>query len=362
MKLVVFGLTVSSSWGNGHATLWRGLIAALGRLGCETVFFERDQPWYAEHRDLTQPAGGRLVLYREWADVADQAAREVRAAGAAMVTSYCPDAQAAARLAQHEGRTSVFYDMDTPITLARLGAGERVDYVPEGGFGGFDLVLSYAGGPALDGLRTLGASRVAPLYGHVDPAVHAPVARSGPRADLSYIGTYAADRQSALETLFVAPAARLPDRRFALAGSGYPQDFPWSDNIWFLRHLPPADHAAFYAASRLTLNVTRGEMARVGWTPSGRLFEAAACGTPVLSDRWPGLEAFFTPGEEILTASTTEDAMAAIALSDAELSRVGQAARARVLSAHTSDHRAAELLTLLEAPRRPVAAERMAVG
>lgn len=349
MKLVVFGLTVSSSWGNGHATLWRGLMRALADLGCEVVFFERNQSWYAEHRDMAEPPGGRLVLYEHWGEVAGLAAREVREADAAVITSYCPDAQVACDLVLGSGRTAVFYDMDTPVTLAQIRDGRTPDYVPAIGFADFDLVLSYAGGAALDGLRALGARDARPLYGHVDPLVHFRVpAEDRYRADLSYIGTYAADRQPALESLFVEPARRRPDRTFVLAGSGYPQDFPWSDNVWFVQHLPPPEHAAFYSSSRLTVNVTRADMAQTGWTPSGRLFEAAACACPVLSDRWPGLEAFFEPDREILVASTPAEALAALDRSPEELARIGEAARERALAEHASAHRAAELLAMLQ--------------
>ncbi|MBW3559952.1 MAG: glycosyltransferase [Proteobacteria bacterium] len=351
MKLVVFGLTVSSSWGNGHATLWRGLIRALARRGHRVVFFERDVPYYARSRDLRELPGAELVLYADWDAVRSRAACEVREADAAMVTSYCPDARAAAALVQGGRGASVFYDLDTPVTLARLDQG--VPYLPLDGLGGFDLVLSYTGGAALEALRDeLGARRTAALYGHADPEVHRPAPASGPRADLSYIGTYAQDRQAALEALFIAPARERPDHRFVLAGASYPADFPWTNNIWFKRHLPPAEHPAFFAASRMTLNVTRRDMALMGWAPSGRLFEAASCGTAVLSDRWPGLDAFFEPGREILIAERTEDALAALDRSDAELARIGEAARERLLAEHTSDHRAGELLGLLERAKR----------
>ena len=352
MRLVVFGLSVSSSWGNGHAVLWRALIAALLADGHRVSFFERDVAYYAEHRDLhALPEGSELVLYRDWADVLPRARRALAEADAGLVTSYCPDALPATDLVLGS-RVPVrcFYDLDTPVTLARLAAGEPVEYVGPEGLGGFDLVLSYTGGGALDALRDrLGARRVAPLYGSVDPAMHRPAAPD-PRFDaaLSYLGTYADDRQAALERLFIEPARRRPDARFAIGGAQYPQDFPWTPNIWFVRHLPAAEHPAFYAASRLTLNVTREAMARSGWCPSGRLFEAAACGVPILSDCWDGLEAFFEPGREILLARTTEDALAALDLSDAELAAVARRARERCLSEHTAARRARELVAALE--------------
>ncbi|MBX5462757.1 MAG: glycosyltransferase [Steroidobacteraceae bacterium] len=350
MKLTIFGLTLSSSWGNGHATLWRGLVRALGRAGHEVVFFERDVPYYAQHRDLPSIPDGTLVLYAQWDDVLPVARRHLAASDAVIITSYCPDAIAATRLLDEARGLRVFYDLDAPVTLARLSRGERVDYIPEDGLSAFDLVLSYTGGAALDGLRDrLGARHVAPLYGHADPAVHCP-AQVVPRyrADLSYLGTYASDRQRALEELFIEPARRCREQRFVIGGSGHPPEFPWVENVWFVRHVAPPEHAAFYSSSRLTLNVTRADMAAMGFCPSGRLFEAAACGTPVLSDTWEGLDSFFTPGEEILLARTREDAIAALELPPGELARIAMAARQRVLDEHSSAHRVRELLSLLD--------------
>ena len=358
MHLVIFGLTVSSSWGNGHATLWRGLIGALARAGHRVTFLERDVPYYAAHRDLATLPGGELVLYERWADALPRARAALAGADVAMVTSYCPDAVDAARLVADAPGTGgrllrTFYDLDTPVTFARLDAGARVDYLPPEGLGAFDLVLSYTGGAALDALRTrLGARRVAPLYGSVDPDVHRPAAaRADWRCALSYLGTWAADRQAAVDALLLAPARARPDARFVIAGSQYPADFPWTPNLWYLAHLPPADHAAFYASSRLTLNVTRGAMAAMGWCPSGRLFEAAACGVPILTDRWDGLDAFYAPGDEILVARDTDDALAALDLDDATLAAVARRARERTLAEHTADRRAAELVAALEATR-----------
>jgi spore maturation protein CgeB len=362
MKLVIFGLTVSSSWGNGHATLWRGLLRALAGRGCHTVFFEHDVQYYAANRDLWEIPGGELVFYADWQDVKAQARDYLADADVAMITSYCPHGIEATDLVLDARRPlRVFYDLDTPVTLSRLGRGESISYIGPHGLGGFDLVLSYTGGGALDQLRTcLGAQRVVPLYGHVDPAVHrwvAPAERY--RADLSYLGTYSDDRQAALEALFVEPARRRPDRRFLIGGAQYPPEFPWAANIFFTRHLPPDEHPAFYSSSRLTLNVTRRAMAEQGWCPSGRLFEAAACGTPILSDCWPGLDAFFAPGSEILTATDTAETVRALDLTDLELRRIGENARARVLDQHTAEHRAAELVALFDQAAHRDAGTRM---
>jgi spore maturation protein CgeB len=349
-KLVVFGLTVSSSWGNGHATLWRGLISALARRGWRTVFFERDVPYYAENRDLHVLPEGALVLYDDEAELGRRARIELADADVAMVTSFCPDGLLATDLVATAPRPiRIFYDLDTPVTLAGLGSASTAAFIGPRGLADFDLVLSFTGGAALDGLRTrLRAKRVFPLYGHVDPDLHRPAApRPEFAADLSYLGTYADDRQAQLEILMLEPARRAPGGRFVIAGAQYPREFPWGENIFFVRHLPPVDHPAFYASSRLTLNVTRRPMAAMGWCPSGRLFEAASCGAAILTDRWPGLEDFFEPGKEIFPAGTSDEAMALLDLPDEELSRIGMRARDRVLADHTSARRAAELETIL---------------
>ncbi len=351
MKLVIFGLTVSSSWGNGHATLWRGLCNALGRDGHEVTFFEHDVPYYANHRDLVFPDKYKLVLYSSWADAESLTKSAVADSDAAVVTSYCPDALAACNLVLGSKALKVFYDLDTAVTLQNFRAAGSVDYIPSYGLGDFDLVLSYVGGRALAELiDLLGAKRVAPLYGSVDPEVHRPVSPSSHYdSDLSYLGTYAADRQNTLQTLFLDPAQRLPQRKFMLGGAQYPDDFPWNENVWFVEHVPPPEHPAFYSSSRATLNVTRSAMASFGHCPSGRLFEAAACGTPVISDSWDGLDEFFKPGQEIIVASSADDVVNAIQLDREELQQIGKAARERVFNAHTAEHRSREFVGLVEA-------------
>src|SRR5436190_4187959 len=242
MKIVIFGLSVSSSWGNGHATLWRGLCSSLASRGHRVVFFERDVPYYAAHRDLDELRGGMLYFYPDWNSVLPKAVEELSDADVGMVTSYCPDGIAASDLVLSSAAAMrVFYDLDTPVTLRRLGSGERVDYIGPRGLQDFDLVLSYTGGRALDNLQQrLGARRVAPLYGHVDPSVHRPATpRDCYAADLSYLGTYAEDRNAALRSLFVDAARRLPDLRFVIGGSMYDGAFPWQANINFVRHVPP---------------------------------------------------------------------------------------------------------------------------
>lgn len=335
-------------------------MRALHARGHQIVFFERDQPYYAAHRDADSFPWCELVLYSDWRRIQPRARRELSGADAAMVTSYCPDGVAASDLAlESAAGIKSFYDLDTPVTLAALNAGREVPYIGPRGLQDFDLVLSYTGGEALEQLRTrLGARRTAPLYGSVDPEAHYPVeADARYRADLSYLGTYAEDRQAALQALFVEPARRLPDLRFVMGGALYPHDFPWTPNTFFLRHVPPSDHPTFYCSSHITLNVTRGAMASMGYCPSGRLFEAAACGTPILSDWWEGLDEFFTPGREILVARGVEDAVAALRAPRERLEEIARAARERVLASHTAEHRAMELEAHLARAQTSMATE-----
>ncbi|CAN5219706.1 glycosyltransferase [soil metagenome] len=352
MRIVIFGLTVTSSWGNGHATTWRALLAALERAGHEATFFERDVPYYAAARDLPHPPFCSLELYEDWAAVLPRALSAIREADIAIVTSFCPDGVAAGDLVlESAAGVKVFYDIDTPRTLEDLADAGHASttgarYVEARQIPGYDLYLSFTGGPTLRELeRRWRARRAVALYCSVDPALHRPVPPAESlRCALGYLGTYSADRQAALERLLLRPAERLPHERFVVAGSSYPEDQAWPRNVALRPHLPPAEHASFYCANRVTLNVTRAAMARVGYSPSVRLFEAAACGTPLLTDDWPGLADLFTHGAEILVAQTTEDALAALGRSDEELRRIAAAARERVLTQHTADARARELV------------------
>jgi spore maturation protein CgeB len=351
MRIAIFGLTVSSSWGNGHATLWRGLCSALAEAGHSISFFEKDVPYYRTHRDLGQPGGYALQLYSEWTEIQPRVESAVKECDCAIVTSYCPDARPAADLILENSKLfSIFYDLDTPVTLNALGREGTVDYIPSYGLEPFDLVLSYTGGNALGELENrLGAKRVAPLYGSVDPSTHHPVPTDERFAsDFSYLGTYAADRQQQLDELFLKPANQCPQKKFCIGGALYPPDFPWTGNTYFVRHVAPPEHPAFYSSSKLTLNVTRAAMAEMGYCPSGRLFEAAACGTPIVSDWWEGLNHFFEPGKEILIAKSSVDTEEALNLETGELQAIARASQERTLCEHTASHRAAELISLIE--------------
>jgi spore maturation protein CgeB len=348
LDLVILGLSITSSWGNGHATTYRGLVRALADRGHRVTFLERDVPWYADHRDGPRPGGCRVALYGGLEELVDRFAAAVRGADAVIVGSYVPEGAAVGRwaTATARGRTA-FYDIDTPVTLARLARGDCEYLTPEL-VGRFDLYLSFTGGPTLGRLeREFGARAARPLYCSADPGLYRPLDRE-PAWDLGYLGTYSADRQPALERLLLGPARRWPEGRFAVAGPQYPAGLAWPANVARVEHLPPPEHPGFYAAQRFTLNVTRADMVRAGYSPSVRLFEAAACACPILSDPWPGLEDLFAPGAEVLLARGPGDVLAALRRTpEADRRALGARARARVLAEHTPAHRAEALESYL---------------
>ena len=351
MKLVVLGLSLSSSWGNGHATTFRALLKAFAARGHDVLFLERDLPWYASQRDLTDPEYCRLAYYRDLQELGGWGA-EIAAADAVMVGSYVPEGVEVARIVQAAvDDVTAFYDIDTPVTLAKLARGD-FEYLSPGVIPGYDVYLSFTGGPTLNLIeRTYGSPAARALYCSVDAEAYQPM-DTPKKWDLSYLGTYSPDRQPTLERLLLDVARAMPDRRFVVAGPQYPDGIDWPANVERIEHLPPAEHAHFYSASRFTLNVTRADMIAAGWSPSVRLFEAAACATPIISDRWDGLDSLFVADREILLADATEDVMGALRGERGHSEALGHAARARVLASHTADHRAEELETHLEQAMR----------
>ena len=342
LRIVVLGLSLSSSWGNGHATTYRALLKAMAARGHDILFLERDKPWYAAERDLADPDFCALHFYDSVAAL-DRWRGEIERADAVIVGSYVPEGVAVIRAVQSAARgVTAFYDIDTPVTLAKLRAGDH-EYLSPAVIPGFDLYLSFTGGPTLRRLETeFGARAARALYCSVDPALYAPSARAR-RWDLGYLGTYSPDRQPVIERLLIAPARARPDLRFVVAGPQYPWDIAWPGTVERIEHLPPVEHAAFYASLGWTLNVTRADMVAAGYSPSVRLFEAAACGTPIVSDAWAGIETILTPGREIVIAREGGDVLAALDLPEAERAAIAGAARRRVLHGHTAAHRAGEL-------------------
>jgi spore maturation protein CgeB len=343
LKIVVFGLSVTSSWGNGHATTYRALLAALHRRKHRIVFFEKDEEWYASNRDLPEPDFCEVRLFNDWRAVLPSVRRELDDCDVAMVGSFFPEGiRAAEEIIAAKKPVKIFYDIDTPITLNSLRAGGAAYLKPQQ-IAGFDLYLSFTAGPILAQLqREFGARHALPLYCSFEPENYYPrrVFRRY-ACDLSYMGTYASDRQAKVDELLTLPAQELPHRRFIIAGSQYPSKLRWPKNVRAIRHLSPRWHPHFYSSSRLTLNLTRRGMVEWGYSPSVRLFEAAGCGCPIISDAWPGLDTIFTVGEEVLVAERSQHVIQAVEQTDdAQLRRMGARARERVLEEHSSARRA----------------------
>jgi spore maturation protein CgeB len=343
LDIVFLGLSLSSSWGNGHATTYRSLLSGLNRLGHRIVFLERDTTWYAENRDLVAPDFCELRYYRSIAELRREHARTLRRADAIIVGSYVPEGVAAIEtVATFSTGLLCFYDIDTPVTLRKLATDDR-EYIARRQVPIFDVYFSFTGGPTLARIQEeYGARRAEPLYCSVDIDAYRST-REPERWDLGYLGTYSPDRQPALERLLLDVARRMPERRFVVAGPLYPAGIDWPANVERIDHLAPADHASFYARQKFTLNITRADMIAAGWSPSVRLFEAAACGTPIISDEWPGLGEFFPVGEAIRTASTPAEVMEILELGERERSALAAEAHARAVSRHSGIARAREL-------------------
>jgi spore maturation protein CgeB len=354
LKIVMLGLSITSSWGNGHATTYRALVRQLGARGHDVLFLERDLPWYAENRDRPSPEGCRTELYMSTAALQERFEDDVQSADLVVVGSYVPDGIEVGEWVTRTARgVTAFYDIDTPVTLAKLSNG-GADYLTRDLIPKYDLYLSFTGGPTLDRLEAeFGAPLARALYCSVDVDEYAPEP-AGVAWDMGYLGTYSDDRQPRLTRLLVEPARGLRQCRFVVAGAQYPSTIEWPRNVARITHLPPCEHRAFYNTQRYTLNITRADMIRAGWSPSVRLFEAAACGTPIISDWWDGLDQFFEPGSEILIARDAGDIATYLHdVPEEERIAVGARARERILERHTSAHRASELESfMLEARQR----------
>lgn len=344
LNIVILGLSITSSWGNGHATTYRGLVRELEKRGHGVTFLERNLPWYASHRDQDESPFGRTCIYDSLEELHDAYGGEIRRADCVIVGSYIPDGVPVGEwVTRHAEGVVAFYDIDTPVTLAKLERGE-CDYLTPDLIGRYDLYLSFTGGPTLRRIESDFGSRAAkPLYCSVDETLYFPE-RTTATWDLGYMGTYSDDRQPPLERLLIQPARERTDLKFVVAGPQYPDDIEWPTNVQRIEHLPPSEHRRFYNSQRATLNVTRADMIAAGYSPSVRLFEAAACGVPIISDPWEGLDYFFKFEAEILAARSSRDVVRFLTeISEEELRSIGERARSKVLSEHTAAHRAEEL-------------------
>jgi spore maturation protein CgeB len=354
LRIVIAGLSITSSWGNGHATTYRALVRALAERGHDVLFLERNVEWYANHRDLPEPPYARTILYDSLEELQQRHREDVRQADCVIVGSYVPEGIAVGEWVLHTANgLTAFYDIDTPVTLAALEGRGQAEYIAAAQVPRYDIYLSFSGGPVLDRVEQKHGSPMArALYCSFDPQCYRP-ARVEPRWDLGYMGTYSSDRQPALQRLLLDAAGQLPQGHFAVAGASYPSSIGWPANVEYMEHIPQSAHRDFYTAQRFTLNLTRAEMVRLGHSPSVRLFEAAACGIPIISDVWEGLDAFFTPGSEILLADSTDDTLRFLRdIPELERRAIGERGRNRVMRAHTPRHRAQELEGYIAAAAR----------
>jgi len=344
LEIVILGLSITSSWGNGHATTFRGLVRELSRRGHHVTFLERDVPWYANNRDLPEPPFCTTFLYGSLDELKKDFSGLIERADLVIVGSYVPEGVAAGLFVTETAQgITAFYDIDTPVTLAKL-ANNDFEYLHPHLVGLYDIYLSFTGGPTMKKIeQQYGSPMARPFYCSFDPELYYPVEQE-PKWDLGYLGTYSADRQPPLETLLFDAARLSPQKKFVVAGPQYPENTAWPSNVQHIPHLPPSEHRGFYTSQRFTLNITRADMIRAGYSPSVRLFEAAACGTPIISDYWEGIETIFQPGKEILISHSAEQTLEFLdTITDEARRKMGELARKRVLEEHTAAHRAREL-------------------
>ncbi|HLW19424.1 MAG TPA: glycosyltransferase, partial [Cyclobacteriaceae bacterium] len=346
MKIVFIGLTISSSWGNGHATTYRGLLKELGMMGHELYFLEHDKPWYSSNRDLGQPQGYKLEFYSSVQELRSKFETIVQTAHLVIVGSYVPQGvEVAEWVLETAGGVTAFYDIDTPVTLEKLDKGDE-EYISKRLIPEFDLYLSFSGGEVLQLLeKKYRAKKAKALYCSVDPGIYYPMELEK-EYSLGYLGTYSDDRQPTVQNFLMRPANLMRDEKFVVVGPGYPPDIQWPENVARIEHLPPDLHRNFYNRQKFTLNVTRQAMIKLGFSPSVRLFEAAACGVPIISDYWKGLTDLFEEGKEIFIARSMEDMVFILKnTSEEQRIKVGEAARKKIMNSHTASHRALELIT-----------------
>ena len=346
LNIVVLGLSITSSWGNGHATTFRGLIRELHKNGHDVTFLERDVPWYASNRDLKDFSYCNTILYNDLNELREKYTETIKSADLVIVGSYVPEGVAVGHFVVKtaEGITA-FYDIDTPVTLAKIEKNDfeylHPDLIPM-----YHIYLSFTGGPTLKRIEEqYGSPMARPFYCSFDPELYFPEEQEK-KWDLGYLGTYSTDRQPPLTKLMLRAAEDFKDGKFVVAGPQYPAEIEWPANVERIEHLPPSEHRKFYNSQRFTMNITREDMIGAGYSPSVRLFEAAACNTPIISDYWEGIESIFEPGKEILISKSEEETVGYLNnIGEAERQQIAASAREKVLAFHTAAHRAKELET-----------------
>ncbi len=356
LNIAFFGSSLVSAYWNGAATYYRGLIRALYERGHRVTFYEPDAYERQEHRDIPDPAWARVVVYRGVEELARalQDAQNVDLVVKASGVGVFDDVlEREVLVLQRPGRQVVFWDVDAPATLDRVQRNPTDPFrrlIPR-----YDMIFTYGGGdPVVRAYQALGARDCVPIYNALDPATHFPVPAE-PRwtADLGFLGNRLPDREARVDEFFFRAAEKAPSKRFLLGGNGW-SDKPHPENVVYLGHVYTREHNAFNCSVRAVLNINRASMARYGFSPPTRVFEAAGAGACLITDAWEGIEAFLEPGSEVLVAHDGDEVADFISALTSERARViGQAAFRRVLAEHTYAHRAAQLENILDAQPSP---------
>jgi spore maturation protein CgeB len=353
MRIAFFGSSLVSAYWNGAATYYRGIVRALHERGHHITFYEPDAYDRQQHRDMADPPWARVVVYAGAGT--DGVLRALDSARGADLVIKASGVGVFDELLEREvlelkrpGTLVAFWDVDAPATLDRMGSDNSDPFlalVPQ-----YDLVLTYGGGdPVVRRYLEFGAAVCVPIYNALDPETHHPVARD-PRfeAELAFLGNRLPDREMRIEEYFLRPASCLPDLRFLLGGNGW-EDKGMPGNVRYLGHVFTRDHNALNCTPRAVLNVNRESMARYGFSPPTRVFEAAGAGACLITDAWEGIEQFLEPEREVLVARTGEEVAAAlVALSAERAHAIGRSALRRVLAQHTYAHRATHVEALLD--------------
>jgi spore maturation protein CgeB len=351
MNIAFFGSSLVSAYWNGAATYYRGIIRALHELGHRIVFFEPDALGRQQHRDLPDPCWAQIVVYPATVSAMQSALAQARDADVIIKASgvgvFDTELEIGVLSLKRRGNLVVYWDVDAPATLDRLIHNATDSFralVPR-----FDLVLTYGGGnPVVKAYRLFGARACIPIYNALDPLTHFPVeGRTSFASDLSFAGNRLPDREARVDEFFVQAAVLAPRHRFLLAGSGW-QDKSLPENIRYIGHLFTKDHNVFNCSPRAVLNVCRESMARYGFSPPTRVFEAAGAGACLVTDNWEGLDDFLEPQREVLVAGKGAEVAAIVGdLDEKRAHRIGSAARRRVLADHTYGRRATEVEKVL---------------
>jgi spore maturation protein CgeB len=352
ISMAMFGSSLVSAYWNGAATYYRGIIRALHDRGFDVTFYEPDAFSRQQHRDMEDPSWARVKVYDATSDGVQQALEQARGADilckASGVGVFDELLEAEIPRLRTESNTLVFWDVDAPATLERMRENENDPFRQQ--VSRYDLVLTYGGGhEVVREYLSRGARECVPIYNALDPTTHHPVAPD-PRfaGTLGFLGNRLPDREARVREFFLDAAARLPEERFILGGSGWSEHIALPDNVNYVGHVYTRDHNAFNCTPRAVININRDSMAQTGFSPPTRVFEAAGAAACLLCDAWHGIEQFLEPGREVLCVSSgMEVAETLCDLTEERARQIGRAARQRILREHTYDHRALELQTLL---------------